>query len=372
MKRFKIFPKVLFYTFGFMLLITAAAHGLLCFLTPRAAVNFRLTPEAADLSVIAKLNVSEYVAQAIQRVLPLSFLLCLTLSAVCSLLFSRGITGPVKQMSATVEKMSRMEKDAACAVRLGDEIGTLAQNINVLYQNLQATIETLELEKRRIREMEQSKIDFLRAASHELKTPVTALNVTLESMLLGVGKYKDYGLYLPECKRIAERLADMIHEILDTSRAELSAGEEAAVPVELSEFLPPLCEPYALIAKARGIPFDLSLENSFSAVLPPRLFGKAVANILANAVTYTKEGQAVSISLEGRGIVIENECVPIPADALPHIFKPFYRPDYARGRDEGGNGLGLYLVDTLLQAIGVSYSFLPIQRPDGMRFTIYL
>lgn len=371
MKRFKIFPKVFCYTFGFMLLITAAAHGLLCFLTPKAAVNLRLTPEAAELSVIAKLNVSEYVAQAIQRVLPLSFLLCLTLSAVCSLLFSRGITGPVTQMSATVEKMSRMEKDAACAIRTEDEIGALAQNINVLFQNLLATIETLELEKRRIREMEQSKIDFLRAASHELKTPVTALNVTLESMLLGVGKYKDYGVYLPECKKIAERLADMIHEILDTSRAELSAAEEA-VPVELSEFLPPLCEPYELIAKARGLAFELSVENGFSAVLPPRLFRKAIANILANAVSYTKEGQAVSVYMKERSLVIENECVPIPADALPHIFKPFYRPDYARGRDEGGTGLGLYLVDTLLQAIGVSYSFSPMQHPDGMRFTIYL
>ena len=42
-------------------------------------------------------------------------------------------------------------------------------------------------------------------------------------------------------------------------------------------------------------------------------------------------------------LIIENECTPIPAEALPHVFEPFYRPDYARNREGGGNGLGLYL-----------------------------
>ena len=78
-----------------------------------------------------------------------------------------------------------------------DEIGILANQINQLYQNLLSTIEHLQEEKDKVSEAEKQKIDFLRSASHELKTPVTALNAMLENMILKVGKYSDYEEYLP-------------------------------------------------------------------------------------------------------------------------------------------------------------------------------
>lgn len=92
-----------------------------------------------------------------------------------------------------------MDRAACCSIHTGDEIGTLAQNVNDLYSNLLSTIEHLEQEKDAARDMERAKVDFLRAASHELKTPVTALNATLENMILGIGKYQDYAVWLPEC-----------------------------------------------------------------------------------------------------------------------------------------------------------------------------
>lgn len=70
----------------------------------------------------------------------------------------------------------RKTNEAICPIHAKDEIGLLAQNVNDLYSNLLSTIEQLEQEKVRVSEMERAKVDFLRAASHELKTPVTALN----------------------------------------------------------------------------------------------------------------------------------------------------------------------------------------------------
>ena len=168
------------------------------------------------------------------------------------------------------------------------------------------------------------------------------------------------------------RLADMIHDILETSKAGMFAENEEATEVDVSELLSSLCEPYMLIAKAKGIIFQIELPDSFETVLPPQMFGKTVSNILANAVAYTEPERTVSVYFDGRNILIENECVPIPKKVLRHIFEPFYRPDFARDRGKGGNGLGLYIVDTLLKKMDISYSFCPIEEPQGMRFTIHL
>lgn len=372
MKRLKILPKTFLYTLGLMLFIVVIAHALFYFLTPQAVLNISLVPDNSDLLINTKLNVAEYVTQIILKVFPISLICCVLISIVCSLLFSKEITVPIKRISAITERMARMDKKAACNIHTKDEIGTLADNINGLYQSLLSTIENLEIEKQRVSESEKSKVDFIRAASHELKTPVTALNATLENMILGVGKYQDYDTYLPECKEMTEQLGAMIHDILDTSKAGISVESETTIQTNLSELLAPLCEPYELIAKAHGIVFHIELSNSFSALLPPHLFSKAVSNVLANAVSYTETGKTISLYFNERSIIIQNECTPIPAEALRHLFEPFYRPDFARNRNEGGNGLGLYIVDTLLKAMNISYSFLPMEQPQGMRFTINL
>ena len=371
MKKMKLFPKTFLYTLGLMLFIVGIAHALICFLTAPVTLDISVMP-FEEFSLNTSLNVNRYVTQSVLKALPISLLCCVVISIVCSFLFSRKITVPIKQIGTVAEQMAQMEKGAACKINSEDEIGILADNINHLYRSLLSAIESLEMEKQRVSESERSKADFLRAASHELKTPVTALNATLENMILGVGKYKDYDTYLPECREMSGRLADMIHDILETSKAGMNTESEEAVEVELSELLYALCEPYMLIAKAKGIIFRPGLPESFETVLPPQMFGKAVSNILANAVAYTESGRTVSVYFDGRDILIENECVPIPKEALRHIFEPFYRPDFARDRDKGGNGLGLYIVDTLLREMNIPHSFCPMEEPQGMRFIIHL
>lgn len=371
MKQIKIFPKTFAYTLGLMLFIVGIAHMLLYLFTKPEWLAISVNPQV-EMSFSTSLNVTNYVTKAVLKALPLSLLCCVIISIICSFLFSRKFTVPIKHISMVTEQMAQMQRGAICNISPNDEIGILANNINYLYQSLLSTIENLELEKQRVSESEKSKVDFLRAASHELKTPVTALNATLENMILGIGKYKDYDTYLPECKEMTERLAEMIHDILETSKVAISVKNEIAASVDLSNLLSSLCEPYVLIAKAKGIAFHIDLSDNFSVVLPPHLFEKAISNVLANAVAYTKEGGIISVYFDNQKIIIENECTPIPIDTLQHLFEPFYRPDFARNHDKGGNGLGLYIVDTFLKAMGISYSFLPIKEPLGMKFVINL
>lgn len=370
MKRLKLFPKIFIYTFFVMLVVMLAAHFFLYMFAPLIQID---TSGFVENGVImgTSFNAEMMIQYAIFKALPISLTCSVLISLICSLLFSRAMTKPIQQISAATERMEQLDKAARCPVDSTDEIGVLADNVNSLYASLLSTIENLEEEKKKVSEAEQSKIDFLRSASHELKTPVTALHAILENMLLGIGKYKDRDTYLLQCKDIAEQLSSMIQEVLETSRLDFSKNTQSE-DFDLSDNLSTLCEPYALIAKAKQIHFSVDIREDCPLCLPKNHLDKILSNLLSNAVSYTKPGGRVSVILDADRVLIENECAPIPKEALSRLFEPFYRPDFARDRKDGGNGLGLYIVDTLSKAMGLSYVFEPMNSPQGMRFTLFL
>ena len=374
MKKLKIFPKTFLYSLAIMLLIVGVAHLILYLLLPQMVIDFvpSETTGNVSLTIAGSYEPAGLMKSAMLRALPLSVICCVFLSVLCAYFFSKGTTSSIRQLSKAVKKMSELDKSAQCRISSQDELGELANDVNQLYHRLLCMIENLELEKEKTSENERAKIDFLRSASHELKTPVTALNAILENMILGVGRYQDYDDCLPECKAITERLSEMIHEILETSKLSVSTKNAVPIKINVSELLASLCEPYQLIATTHGVQFHLKIDDAVSVELPIHEFSKALSNILGNAVAYTPNGKCVSVYLRAHMIVVENECTPISKEELPHLFEPFYRPDFSRSRETGGNGLGLYIVATIFRALNVPYSFTPMEQPQGMRFTIQL
>ena len=324
---------------------------------------------AGSITAIVSRQHIEDAVSAVLMILPFTAILCMVISVLFALAYSRMFTRPIQQISAATEKMRELEPDAHCPNDTQDEMGMLADNVNSLYQTLLSTIRTLEQEIEKVEAADIQKTNFLRAASHELKTPVTAVSVMLENMLLGIGKYKDRDTYLARCKELTDRLAQMIKEILDASRAEF-AGEQEQTDFLIADALKAVMEPYQIIAKAKGIAFSVDAGEPFAVHLPQGMIEKAISNILANAVSYTKPDGTIYVSYKERQLVIENECTPIPPEHLTHIFEPFYRPDYGRDRATGGNGLGLYLVATILKSLDISYSFSPSEDIEGMSFQI--
>ena len=279
------------------------------------------------------------------------------------------ITKPIKQISSVTKQMQELSSGAYCEIHTHDEIETLADNINSMYDSLLKTIHDLELEIHKVEEMEVQKTNLLRSASHELKTPVTAVNAMLENMILNVGKYKDHSVYLPKCKILMEQLSVMIKEILDASKAEKTDIDDDK-EINLSELVEQVAEPYQMIAKSKGICVKMDISQQFFVSYPVSMIRKVISNLLSNAVSYTLKGGTIRIYLEEQKLIFENECVPIPREYLTHIFEPFYRPDGSRDRNTGGNGLGLYIVDTILKTLQIPYRFTAMENNKGMRFTI--
>lgn len=320
--------------------------------------------------------------EAVIVFLPFTLLLSLLLAAIFALLYSRKITRPLSEISDMTARMKALDPSAVCRAGTQDEIGELSGNVNALYQSLLATIDDLQEENARVSEAEAAKVDFLRAASHELKTPVTALQGMLDNMIMGIGRYRDWETYLPVCRDMVRKFGVMIQEILDASKLNFSFGQERSEEVSMRAFLERVLSPYILIARSKDIQVDTDLSADFSASFPTNAMEKALSNILANAVKYTKPLGKVGVYLDGRAIVIENECEPIPSNVLPHIFEPFYRPDFSRSRNlnsenpDGGNGLGLYITAKILNTLSYPFSFEPFdslggEGPSGMRFTVF-
>ncbi len=167
---------------------------------------FIMDGENGTLTVTITLAPVDEAVDVIMSILPLSFLLCVITAIAFSLLYARAITRPIKAISDETHRMTALERDARCKVKSKDEIGALASYVNDLYQNLLNTIQSLEIELQKVGAAERAKTDFLRAASHELKTPVTAVSVIIENMILGIGKYKNHDQCLPKCKELVDKL----------------------------------------------------------------------------------------------------------------------------------------------------------------------
>ena len=330
--------------------------------------DFIMEGKAGELTTIITLAPVEEAVGVIISLVPISILMCVVLAVFFSLLYARAITKPIKSISEETRRMKELDKNAKCLVSTEDEIGELASNVNDLYGDLLNTIESLENELKNVAVAEQIKTDFLRAASHELKTPVTAVSLIMDNMILGVGKYKNHEEWLLKCKEMVDKLAVMLHEILVASR--LEDVEEPRVKENIEVICNKVLDPYIMIARTKGLSLNIDWSSSFEINVPPKLFCKTVSNIFSNAINYTESGGKLSIYCKDKEFVVENQCKPIPKDKLDRLFEPFYRPDESRDRNTGGTGLGLYITETILRLLKLKYSFKSMKNPEGMRFSI--
>ena len=322
----------------------------------------------ASIKVAMDLQYLQEARSVVFMILPYSIGISLIISLFASYIYTKKITKPIKQICDVTKEMQVLKEDAYCDINTGDEIELLATNINSLYKNLLDTIDSLKEEIENVSKSEKSKVDFLRSASHELKTPLMSIHIMLENMILNIGKYKNHDVYLPKCQEAVVNLSSMVQEILDTSRLNSLNGEKELKEVDLKILIESIIEPYKIIAKSKKINMNIDYSNSLNINTDKSMLKKALSNIISNAVNYTDNGKNINIYFENNSLIIENECEPISKNHLEHIFDAFYRAEFDRNKNSGGNGLGLYIVKQILNSLDINYSFDSME--NGMKFKI--
>ena len=300
------------------------------------------------------------------QVLPYTMLGSLLVALVFSYIYSRFVTRPIRQMAAVTTTMQRLEKGAHYPVSSSDEIGVLGRNINELYQNLWQTIRSLEQENQRISQLEKEKIAFLRAASHELKTPLAALRIMLENMQLNIGEYKNRDQYLAESVAQVDRLATMVNDVLRSgSVAEQALRQEKRLGID--KLVTEVVDDYMLLAKTRSMTFEVNAEPMTTRANRD-MMRHVISNLVSNAVRHGDAGSVITITCNQHELAIENACKPLTKQQLQRVFDPFYRGSATTKQHADSSGIGLYTVKMLLDAKGLDYEFAPHGR--GMRFVV--
>ena len=302
------------------------------------------------------------------HVLPYTMLGSLLVALMFSYIYSRFVTRPIRQMAAVTTTMQRLEKGAHYPVNSHDEIGVLGRNINELYQDLWQTIRSLEHENKRSTQLEKEKIAFLRAASHELKTPLAALRIMLENMQLNIGEYKNRDQYLAESVAQVDRLAAMVNDVLRSgSVAEQALRQEKQLRID--KLITEVVDDYMLLAKTRNMAFTVNTEPT--TIRANRdMMRHVISNLVSNAVRHGDAGSVITITCNQHELAIKNACKPLTKQQLQHVFDPFYRSSDGAKQHTDSSGIGLYTVKMLLDTKGLNYEFAPIEQ--GMRFIVKL
>ena len=288
--------------------------------------------------------------------LPYTLLASFVLSLIASYLYARMISAPILEIKRMTKRMKRLDRTASLPIDSQDEIGVLKQHINDLYHHLLEVIDNLEQQKQENLKLEQMKVEFLRGASHELKTPLASLKIILENMRDNIGRYKDRDRYLSVSLDIVDEMNQIVLEILSLSSVqELGDDKEW---IQLDDVVNRILTQNQVLVETRSLSIDNYLPAT-SIFMNLAILKLVLSNIISNAVKHSDEGGAVRIDLENGGtdFVIENTIVSKENTSTK-----------AQSKKEGG--LGLFVVKYLLEHEELSYRF--EESPTGRRFVMVL
>ena len=197
--------------------------------------------------------------------------------------------------------------------------------------------------------------DFVANVSHELKTPIGALEVLAETLVTEDDPAITRRLAESMVKE-AERLARIVDDLLDLSLIETQEAPRRE-PVPVSVLIEDALD--RVRAPADGAHIDIEVDDAAAGAMvgcDRRQLVSAIANLLDNAVKYSEPGSGVCLTtavVDRRlAIAVSDQGIGIPSRDLERIFERFYRVDYARSRATGGTGLGLAIVRHVVQAHG--------------------
>ncbi len=208
------------------------------------------------------------------------------------------------------------------------------------------------------KEIDRAKTEIVSLASHQLRTPLTAINWYVEMLRGG-----DAGVlnekqneYASEIYTASQRMVKLVNDLLNASRIELGTFIVSPETINMPELMHAVVDDLQPQINAKKIQFTKSFASNLPTITAdPKLMQMVLQNLLSNAVKYTPEGGSVTLSIalneQAHMIVISiaDTGYGIPKNQQDKIFTRLFRADNARKQDPDGSGLGLYIIKTIVE-----------------------
>lgn len=262
--------------------------------------------------------------------------------ALLCLLLARHIAKPIRTLQTVAGKIADGELSVRASPAIGprhDELADLARDFDRMADRVQALL--------------RKQLELLGDISHELRSPLTRLNVSLE--LVRRGKTDA----VERMQTDLRRLDSLIGQILTLTRLQTRQDHKQLQLVNLRSIVESVAEDARFEVQQAGKSVVIGRAEDCWLTADPALLRSCVENVLRNAVYYTKPQTTVEVSLDlvrngsdAARVLVADHGDGVPEEALERIFEPFYRVTEAREHQTGGTGLGLSIAQRIAMVHG--------------------
>ncbi len=268
-----------------------------------------------------------------------------SIAAIAGRWICRKALAPVTHMAGAARDMTVDDLQLRLpTLETGDELEELARAINGLLNRLE---DSFERQRR-----------FTGDASHQLRTPVTAMLGQLDVALTRQRSPDEYRQTLEAIRAQAQRLRQIVDSQLFLARADAEAFQPALEQLNLAKWLRDHLEGWRTNSRWNDFEFDMSADDRAIVRAHPQLLSQLVDNLIDNGVKYSPAGTPIQIAVAASDNLVEcsvtNGGQPIGAEDLAHVFEPFFRSAASRRKGISGAGLGLAIAQRIAIALGGS------------------
>jgi len=289
----------------------------------------------------------------------LSGLLAILLAMCIGFLFARNLVNPINRMT----KMARAIRDGDLSARTklsgDDEIARLGETFDEMAESVE---QDRELERRLTTDV-----------AHELRTPLMAIQSTVEAMVDGV--------FVADTERLetvnseVERLSRLVDALLRLSRLENRNTPLKEEIVDVGELIAGIAATHEAYVTDAGLTLSFTADKDVYVYGDADMIRQATANLISNAVRYTPEGGHITVRVKlgdiMASIAVQDTGIGLTSEEAKMVFARFWRADAGRNREYGGLGIGLAVVKEIVDRHG---GWVNVDgKPDqGATFTIYI
>jgi signal transduction histidine kinase len=261
-----------------------------------------------------------------------------------TLIFIR-VTRPLRQIQQASHDLAAGDLTARVPISTKDELSQVADSFNQMASQLE--------NQQRLRKQ------MIADIAHELRTPISVFQGTLEGMLDGV--LKPEPSELRDLHAETRRLARLVEELRTLSLAEAGQLQLKRQPVDLGDLSATLVQRMSPLAQTREVGIETEIKEGLPLVsVDADRIVQVLTNLLDNALRYTPAGGQITVrvnQVDGQvQMSVEDEGPGIPEEQIPYVFERFWRGDRSRSRDSGGSGLGLSIARQLVELHGGTIS----------------